>query len=110
MNELNDNKIDIIPSDAMMDIQISGVFYNRIQNCLFALLREKDSDEMTIILKELEERDPKNNWEEHVVICLALTLAVDEAAIKQKLTIKRDFTSEIAAANADSPPEASPES
>jgi hypothetical protein len=93
MDSTKDNTLDIIPGDAIMTIEVSGVFYQRIQNNLFALLRQEESNpELPNILKELEEREPTNSWEEQVTLLLTLSFAIDEAALKQKLIVKQDMT------------------
>ena len=102
---MSNNKIDVIPSESLIKIEVSGQFYARMQNCLFALMGEKkdNPNELAIILKELETREPQNLWEEQISILLSILFEIDNQASKQGIIVKKDVSDYL-------PPEASPES
>jgi hypothetical protein len=110
MNNKEITEVDIIPYETIIDIPISGRFYERMQNCLFTLINEKDEDPEVVvcILKELETRPPQNTWEEHLMVLLAVVYAVDNQAAEKGLTIKEKLSKFMP--SKDSSQEASPES
>lgn len=105
---MESHQIDTIPYDSLVKVEFSGAFTQRIQNALFALLSEKEDkpEELARILKELETRKPKSDWEEHVYILLSILYEIDNQAAQQKLIVKQT----IDIPPSDSPQEASPES
>jgi hypothetical protein len=106
---MDNDKINVIPREALVKITISGAFYERLQNSLFALYRESklNTKELTEVLTELTAKRPAENFfEEQVLTYLALLAAVDDAAIKQKLVKKAPLSDFI---NDDSAQETSPE-
>jgi len=107
MDNLENIKVDTIPLNALMNIQVSGAFYNTIQQLLVALLSEKQDqmEELVPLLKELETRAPKNLWENQVVIFTALMTAIEDAAKEQKLIVREDASKFVSNSS-----EASPES
>ena len=86
-NELHPgDKIKHIPFDALIDIQISGAFYADLQQQLFILLQQKESEGAEKVnkrLKELETEQPKDFWEFQVTTLLAILYATENAAKKQ---------------------------
>lgn len=96
MNDLKSNdKIATIPFGAILNVQISGAFYSRIQQLFYALLEEKIATDPTgfetnKILKELETREPIGKWEVTATLYLALLFAIEKAATEQKQLIQRD--------------------
>ena len=106
---MDETKIKTIPRDAMIDVTISGAFYERLQNCLFTLVNQNKAtpEELVIIFKELETRQPKNFWESQVITYLALLVTLDEAANKQKLSKEEALSKYIT--SPDISPGASPE-
>jgi len=105
---MNPLQIDTIPYDALIKVEFSGIFYERLQNCLFSLLKEKEDNpiELSQTLKELESRKPETDWEERVYILLAIVYEIDNQAVEQKLIVKKN----IDVPTKGSSPEASPES
>ncbi len=106
------DKINTIALDAIINIPISGAFYSRIQQCTFALLQQKMTEdpngtETNKILKELETREPNDLWETLVTVNLALLYATEEAAKEQKLVIQQNAVDFLPK---DSDSEVSPES
>jgi len=99
---MDSTTIDVLPYDSLVKIEISGTFYERLQNCLFAALQEKEDEpeELALILKELETRQPANNWEERVYVLLAIIYEVDNQAAQQEVLVKKSI---------DIPPNSSPE-
>jgi hypothetical protein len=101
-------KIDVLPLDALVKVEFSGDFYQRLQNCLIVTLQEKEDkpEELAIVLKELETRQPANPWEERVYILLTIVHEIDIMAAEQKVLVKKTVN---VPANGE-PPEVSPES
>jgi len=97
-------KINVFKPDAIIKLEISSSFYNKLQQLLFALVSEKEPDIVVLTLKELETREPQNMWEHHVMIYLALIAAADEAAVAQDLFVKKDL-SDIFPSSAEASPE-----
>ena len=88
---MSNDKLDILPFEALVKIEVNGHFYARMQNCLFALMQEKEGtpNELAIILKELESREPQNLWEEQVSILLSIIFEIDSEAAKQGVMVKK---------------------
>jgi hypothetical protein len=89
-----DNKLDpneelpVIMNDALIEITISGSFYNKLRRLLFEVMGQKSNEPHTIplILKELETREPNDLWEAQVTTYLALCHEIEEKATAQKKT------------------------
>jgi hypothetical protein len=106
---MSNDQIAILPFDSLVTVEFSGRFYAKMQNLLFALMQEKSDkpEELALILKELETREPQNMWEEQVSILLAIIFEIDNQAAKQKVLVKKPLSDYLPK---DDSPEASPES
>lgn len=118
MTEDNLNKtIESIPLDAIMNVQISGGFYASIQNLFYQVLQENAVDDPTgyntaKILEDMENREPKNKWEQEIVILFSLMNSIEQAAKNQnkiKLETMDNIMDLIPDINPDIAPESSPE-
>jgi len=89
MSETNIPKnVETIPLDAIMNVQISGGFYASLQNLFYQVLQENAVDDPTgyhtaKILEEMQNREPKNKWEQEVVILFSLINSIEQAAKSQ---------------------------
>jgi len=93
MDNSNVTEIDVLPREAIVDISISGAFYERLQNCLYALLNTHPDGQAgaAVRIKELDSSPPETLWDEQVLILLSLIYTIDQNAITGKLTIKDDI-------------------
>jgi hypothetical protein len=111
-NDLN-KPYESIPLDAIVTIEVSGGFYASIQNLFYQVLQEKAVDDPTgyntaKILEDMENREPKNKWEQEIVLLFSLMNSIEAAAKKQNKT-KMETIDNIMDLIPDINPESSPE-
>jgi len=107
------DKLNIIPPEAIIKVELSGSFYADLQQQLWAMLEEqmnqgKDPLDINKRLKELEKAgfDPKNLWEVQICTLLGLIFAIEKAAKEQGHMIEREALDVL---KENSSEEASPE-
>lgn len=84
-----DDLVNAIPKDKLITIQVSGLFYQRIQNNLFDIISQADDlAKVPVILEELKTREPVNIWETSVSILMALAYEIETKAKEQKAFTK----------------------
>jgi len=83
--------LPVIDLSAVVDIKISGYFYNKIQSLLMIKASEVSEEEFTKVLTKLKESDSKIDslYESEIHILLALVSAIEKGAKEQnKITYK----------------------
>ena len=85
------DKIEILPYDAKVKIEISGGFYARLIDLAVSLAAEQGIEDLVKIMNELQNREPKTKYEYNLVTVLALTNSIETAAKEQKLLEVRDL-------------------
>ena len=81
-------KFDTIPTDALVDIQISGAFYRRMVDLITMLGESVPLEEFKAILERLKDNNPAADMFEfnvHTVICLIYE--VEKQAKAQNKTV-----------------------
>ena len=81
-------KFDTIPTDALVDIQISGAFYRRMVDLITMLGESVPLEEFKAILERLKDNNPAADTFEfnvHTVICLIYE--VEKQAKAQNKTV-----------------------
>lgn len=88
-------KYDTIPSDVLIDIQVSGSFYKKLVNLLTALGESVPPEEFKAALEKLKTDEPvKNIFELNVHLLLALIYELEKRAVEQKKTKEVEIDAE----------------
>lgn len=80
--------VQMIKKDAIINVQISSGFLQKLQQMLAALIAERTDEEIEN-LKQLMESKPQEiteEWMEHIVILVTLVNGIQNEAIKQGAT------------------------
>ena len=103
------HKVTGIKKDALIKIEVGGGFYFRLaQLVTFYTSGNWSTEELATTMGELQERDPANDEEYHLITLMSLVHEIEQAASKQDMIITEevDLPDE---ADSDKP-ETSPES
>lgn len=86
-------KYPIVPMDAMVDIQISGNFLNKMQHLYIALVTEIGHEELLHVIKRFQDGTPSQTTSEEAFIIFQLLIKmIEEAAAAQNKTKDVDVT------------------
>ena len=89
-------KIEVIPEDALMDIKVSGTFYQRLQALFIYLSQKKDPKEFLLHYAYLiKGGEPKNEYEFHLNTILSLIVEIEKTAKDLNLTKLKDMPEEL---------------
>lgn len=78
-------KYDTIPSDVLIDIQVSGSFYKKLVNLLTALGESVPPEEFKAALEKLKTDEPvKNIFELNVHVLISIIYELEKRAVEQK--------------------------
>jgi hypothetical protein len=80
MSEPTKKSIEGIPTDAVIDLQISGNFYQRLHQLLMFHSQKEGLDKFTAALAAIKAGEPKNEYEYHLLTILTLIGSIEEAA------------------------------
>lgn len=84
-------KVEIIPEEAIMDIRISGTFYQRIQALFIYLSQKKDPKEFLLHYAYISQGgEPKEEYDFHLYTLMALLLEIEKCAKEKNLTLEKD--------------------
>ena len=73
-----------VPDDAIIDIQVSGLFYRQTMNALLAISESRPKEELKIALESMKENRASNNYFEATVRTLtALIFEIENKAKAQ---------------------------
>lgn len=87
------HKIEIIPDDAVITIQMSGFYIKTIQNILIALASDIGKENLIKVLDKMKNDKPPETLEEVIIFSLTtLVHTAEEAAKEQSKTKMQDFT------------------
>lgn len=78
--------VEVIAPDKIVNIQVSGAFYIRLQNLIIYLSSKKDIKEFSAVMLELTKREAKDEYEFNLVTVLMLLNEIEVQAREQKLT------------------------
>jgi hypothetical protein len=85
------NKIDVIPYDTLVSVEVSGAYYARVQQLLMYIFKDKAADEVSKCMEELKSREPKDIFEYQVITILSLMYEIEVKAREQKKTVVKDL-------------------
>lgn len=80
--------VQMIKKDAIINVQISSGFLQKLQQMLAALITQRTDEEIEN-LKQLMESKPQEiteEWMEHIVVLVTLVNGIQNEAIKQGAT------------------------
>lgn len=76
-------QIDVISNQSIVDIQISGAFYTRMQSLFQYFIMNQDQDVVKETNLNIENKLPLSEWGEHYLTLIALMQEVEESAKTQ---------------------------
>jgi hypothetical protein len=84
-------KIEIIPNEAIMEIKVSGTFYQRLQHLLIYLANKKDPKEFLVYYAYLAKGgEPKEEYDFHVYTVMAMIMEIEKVAKEKSFTLEKD--------------------
>lgn len=99
-------KFDTIPTDALIDIQISGSFYRRMVDLITMLGESVPLEEFKAILERLKDNNPAADMFEfnvHTVICLIYEVEKQAKAQNKIVVSELDIPDEEVSDNLPQP-------
>ncbi len=89
-------KLQHVPSDAMIKINVSGAFLKRCQHLLLGLAQGTDPEELKKLYEKFAKTQdaPADIHEESLFILTAIVGEVEKAAIDQNLVQTKEYTKE----------------
>lgn len=81
-------QVDTIPFDSVVTIEISGGYYTRIVQLLLEMAGSKDIKDLTALMNELKTREPKDDFEYHLITVLTLVSTIEKKAKEQGVITK----------------------
>jgi hypothetical protein len=89
-------KVQAIKPDAIMDIKVSGTFYQRVQALFFYLSNKKDPKEFLLHYAYLMKgNEPKSEYEYHLNTVLSLLVEIEKTAKETNNLEERDMPEEL---------------
>lgn len=82
----NKTTYPVIPSDALIDVQVSGSFYQKLLKLSLALGDSKTPEEYKKALDTLNKSEPENLYELTVQVVVAMLFEVETRAKEQGKT------------------------
>lgn len=80
-------KIDTIPSDSIIDMKISGAFYEQLKIVLLSQTEKVKPDDLMAMLERFKNPQPAENAEEHTIYTLLVLInEIERKAKEQGLT------------------------
>lgn len=93
--ETEKNQGEIIPFDAIIDLQFSGSFYKRVQQALLHLASYREEEDLSKLIEKFNTDDPveeNDEWEQSVETLMILCSEVERKATEQGVTKTVDIT------------------
>ena len=85
-------KLQVIPFDCLIDLQISGAFYARLQGLFMRKCDSIEKEILTSIIEKLKNsKRAETDLEEEIMILTGLVSAIEKAAVDQKKTREEEF-------------------
>ncbi len=75
--------IENIPFDAIITIEVNGGFYARVVQLLLEMANNKDIKDLIQLMNELKTREPKDDFEYHLITVLSLVSTIEKKAKEQ---------------------------
>lgn len=80
-----ESKIPVFPFDKVAKVEISGGFYVRVSQLLMTYAQQQGVTDLIKFLEEMKTREPKTDFEYHLMTLLTLVSSIETAAKDQKL-------------------------
>ena len=96
MTLITNTKIEVIPTDAQIDITVGGGLYARLSQLITDYGSQKPLDEFNKILERLKTEKPQDAFEYHLITMISLVIEIEEKAKAQGKTVMRDIKDEEA--------------
>lgn len=93
--ETEKNQAEIIPFDAIIDLQFSGSFYKRVQQVLLHLASYREEEDLSKLIEKFNADDSteeNDEWEQSVETLMILCSEVERKATEQGVTKTVDIT------------------
>lgn len=91
MTQITNTKVKVIPTDAQINITVSGGFYARLSQLITHWGAQKSLEEFTATLERLKTDKSKDEYEYHLVTLLSLGMEIEEAAKAQNKVVEQDI-------------------
>lgn len=86
---------EIIPSEAIINLQFSGSFYRRVQQALLHFASYKEEESLSGLVEKINTDVPSeqyDDWEQSIETLMILCSEVERKAIEQGVTQTIDLT------------------
>ncbi len=93
--ESEKNQAEIIPAEAIIDLQFSGSFYRRVQQALLHFASYREEDEITELIEKINtdvSSEEYDEWEVSMETLMILCSEVERRATEQGVTKTVDIT------------------
>jgi FPC/CPF motif-containing protein YcgG len=84
---MSENKIEVMPLDAIVDIKVNGAFLTRVQACLMYLLKDKTQEELQAASEAIKAQTHTQDWEFHYETLGILINDIERAAKESNVTV-----------------------
>jgi len=86
-----DKKLLSIPKDAIIDIQVSGGFYQNLQQLLYLIAEQKSVEEFTAAMNKVKSGKPTDLYEFQLATILGLIFEIESQAEKQNKLVQGEM-------------------
>ena len=83
---------DSIPNDAIIDLKVSGEYYEKLKIVLLSLTEQVPAEELLPMIEKFKTPQAHNTALEHNIYTLLILIkTIEDEAKKQKVTIVKDM-------------------
>lgn len=83
---------DSIPGDAIIDLKVSGEYYEKLKIVLLSLTEQVPPDQLLAMMERFKTpQAPENALEHNIYTLLILIKTIEDEAKKQKLTVLKEL-------------------
>ena len=86
--------LDIIDENAVIDIQVNGAFYKRVQALFFSMMQGKEPEQINEIFQKIQNNQIDSETVAHVQTIVVLMREIEEQAKVQNKVTKSDVNPE----------------
>lgn len=83
MSEIKPTTFKAIPTDALIDIQVSGSFYRQLTKLILALAESRPPEDFKKALETLKDKNPSDLYELNVSSVVAMIFEIEIKAKEQ---------------------------
>lgn len=84
-------KVPVFPLDKIVEVKISGGFYTRLSQLLISYSKQHEMKDLIQFMEEMKTREPKTEFEYHLMTLLTLLSSIEKSAADQKVIELRDL-------------------